>query len=253
LQLKSHAINSGKTLYRGRRLVLIAPVWNEEKKIGSVIERVPAGIVDEVLIVDDGSNDSSARVATGLGASVISLQRTIGVGAAIRTGYRYAIDNGYDIAVVIAGNNKDAPDEIPKLLDPIVEERADLVQGSRWLSGDVSFGPMPLYRKIATRLHPMLFSLVAHRRVTDSTNGFRAVRTDILRDQRIKLDQDWLDRYELEPYLYLQAIRLGYRVMEVPVTKVYPAKALGQTKMTPMTDWWRMLSPIVYVGLGIKR
>ena len=250
---RTSPIYGGFTVYRGSRVLLIAPVWNEDKKIGSVIERVPAGIVDEILIVDDGSDDSSARVATDLGATVISLHRTIGVGAAIRTGYRYAIDNGYDIAVVIAGNNKDAPDEIPKLLDPIVVEQADLVQGSRWLSGDVSFGPMPRYRKIATRVHPMLFSLVAHRRVTDSTNGFRAIRTEILRDQRINLNQDWLDRYELEPYLYLQAIRLGYRVVEVPVTKVYPAKALGQTKMTPMTDWWRMLSPIVYVGLGIKR
>jgi dolichol-phosphate mannosyltransferase len=112
---------------------------------------------------------------------------------------------------------------------------------------------MPAYRKIATRLHPMLFSLVARRKVTDSTNGFRAIKSQILTDPRIDLNQDWLAKYELEPYLYLQAIRLGYRVLEVPVTKIYPAKALGQTKMKPMVDWWRLLSPIFYVGLGIKR
>ncbi len=240
-------------MYRGSRILLIAPVWNEALKIGSVVERVPSEVVDDFLVVDDGSVDASAQVATRSGARVITLERTIGVGAAIRTGYRFAVENGYDVAVVIAGNNKDEPTEIPRLLDPIVEDAADLVQGSRWLSATPSFGPMPLYRKIATRLHPMLFSLAAHRRVTDSTNGFRALRTGILADPRIDLDQSWLDGYQLEPYLYLQAIRLGYRVKEVPVTKIYPAKALGQTKMKPMTDWWHMLSPIFYVGLGIKR
>ncbi len=234
-------------------MLLIAPVWNEERKIGVVVGRVPRDVVDEILVVDDGSTDASAQVASDLGARVVALGRTIGVGAAIRTGYRFAIDNAYDIAVVIAGNNKDAPEEIPRLLAPIVEERADLVQGSRFLSGRASFGHMPAYRKIATRLHPMLFSLAARRRVTDSTNGFRAVRTEILADPRIDLDQDWLAKYELEPYLYLQVIRLGYRVQEVPVTKIYPAKALGQTKIKPMTDWWRLLRPIFYIGLGIKR
>jgi dolichol-phosphate mannosyltransferase len=240
-------------LYRGSSVLLIAPVWNEELKIGSVVERVPRDVVDEVLVVDDGSDDGSASVASGLGATVLPLGRTLGVGVAIRTGYRFAIDKGYDIAVVIAGNNKDAPNEIPKLLDPIVEDRADFVQGSRFLTERPSFGPMPAYRKVATRLHPMLFSLVARRRVTDSTNGFRAIRSAVLKDVRVDMDQEWLARYELEPYLYLKAIRLGYRVMEVPVTKIYPAKALGQTKMDPMTDWWRLLSPIFYLGLGLKR
>ena len=240
-------------VYRGSRVLLIAPVWNEERKIGSVVDRVPPDVVDDFLVVDDGSNDASARVASERGARVLSLGRTIGVGAAIRTGYGYAVDNGYDIAVVIAGNNKDEPKEIPLLLDPIVEDRADFVQGSRFLSPVASFGAMPVYRKLATRLHPMLFSLAARRRVTDSTNGFRAIRTNVLAEPKLDLDQDWLARYELEPYLYLQAIRLGYRVLEVPVTKIYPDKALGQTKMKPMVDWWHILSPIFYVGLGIKR
>ena len=130
------------------------------------------------------------------------------------------------------------------MLAPIARQGADLVQGSRWLSGRRNFGAMPAYRRLATRLHPLLFSLVARRRVTDSTNGFRALRTSVLRDPRIDLDQDWLDGYELEPYLYLSLIRLGYRCMEVGVTKVYPPKRLGQTKMRPVLDWWSILRPL---------
>jgi hypothetical protein len=74
-----------------------------------------------------------------------------------------------------------------------------------------------------------------------------------LEDSRIRLDQSWLDQYELEPYLYLRAIQLGYRTCEVPVTKVYPPKRLGQTKMPAITGWWSILRPLVLVGLGLRR
>jgi glycosyltransferase involved in cell wall biosynthesis len=240
-------------MYRGLSIIAMAPVLNEELKIGEVVRRVPRPLVDEVLVIDDGCTDQSPEVARGLGATVLPLGRTLGVGAALRAGYRHALEKGFDVAVVMAGNNKDSPEEIPLLLDPIADGRADFVQGSRFLKRDANFGQMPLYRRVATRLHPLLFSLAARRYVTESTNGFRAVNRRILEDSRIRLDQPWLDEYELEPYLYLRAIQLGYRTCEVPVTKVYPPKHLGQTKMRPLTGWWSILRPLLYVGLGLKK
>ena len=240
-------------MHRGLSVIVVAPVLNEEQKIGLVVDRVPRAVADEVLVVDDGSTDRSREVARARGATVVPLGRTVGVGAALRAGYRYALEKGYDVAVTVAGNNKDAPEEIPLLLDPIAEGRADFVQGSRFLGRDRNFGAMPLYRRLATRLHPLVFSLVARRWVTESTNGFRAIHRRVLADPRIDLDQRWLDEYELEPYLYLRVIRLGYRTAEVPVTKVYPPRAVGQTKMKPITGWWSILRPVVYVGLGLRR
>jgi len=240
-------------MYRGLSVIAIVPVFNEAAKIGEVVKRIPRQIVDEVLVVDDGSTDDSAQEARSSGARVISMSATLGVGAALRTGYEYAVQGGYDVTVTVAGNNKDAPEEIPLLLDPIVQDRADFVQGSRFLKRGASFGAMPAYRRIATRFHPVLFSLVARRWVTESTNGFRAVRTCLLTDPRLDLSQTWLRQYELEPYLYLRTIQLGYRTVEVPVTKIYPPKQMGQTKMKPIAGWWSILRPLVYVGFGLRK
>ena len=232
-------------MVQGLSIALIAPVLDEERKIGEVLRRTPRPLVDELVVVHDGSTDRSPEVARSHGATVIALGRTLGVGAAIRAGFRHALARGHDVVVVIAGNNKDAPEEIPLLVEPIAAGRADFVQGSRFL-GRRDFGPMPLYRRVATRLHPLLFSLAARRRVTESTNGFRAIHRRVLEDPRIELDAAWLDHYELEPYLYLQAIRLGYRTAEVPVTKIYPPRELGQTKMRPLVDWWSILRPLFW-------
>jgi dolichol-phosphate mannosyltransferase len=98
-----------------------------------------------------------------------------------------------------------------------------------------------------------MFSLVAGKRLTETTNGFRAIRTTILRDPRIDWRQAWLDKYELEVFLLYKAIRLGYRHMEVPVTKVYPPHQQGYTKMRPITGWWSILRPIVLLGLHLKK
>lgn len=230
-----------------------AIAYNEASKIGRVIDRFPPGLVERIVVVDDGSTDETARVAAEKGAVILAHAQRSGAGAAIRTAIRYAMAEGFEVIVVLGGNDKDRPAEIPRLLAPIAEGGHDLVQGSRYLRGG-DFGNMPFYRQLATRcVHPLLFSLFVGRRFTDTTNGFRAIRLSALRDPRIDMDRPWLDRYELEPYLLFTMTRLGYKVIEVPVTKIYPPHELGYTKMKPVTGWWSILRPIFLLGLGIRK
>ena len=170
----------------------------------------------------------------------------------MRRVFRFAMENDYDIVIPYAGNNKDRPEDIPKLLEAVYWGN-DFVQGSRYKKGGM-YGNMPAYRQLATKyIHHWIFSIVSGRHITDSTNGFRSILMSILNDERLDIDQDWLDKYELEPYLFLQAIKLGYRVTEVPVTKIYPEKGLGKyTKMKPLWGLWIILRPLLFVWLKIK-
>jgi dolichol-phosphate mannosyltransferase len=240
--------------------VLVSPVaFNEHIKIKNVIEKFiksPVFHEFDFLIVDDGSTDETTDIIRNFKEPNI---RTIkhplrqGVGAAIKTAIRHARQHGYEILVIMAGNDKDNFAEVPCLIEPILKEGYDFIQGSRYLGGQRTGGGMPFYRKVATRVHPILFSLLTGRKVTDSTNGFRAIRLSIFEDQRINIEQDWLNQYELEPYLFFQAIKLGFKVKEVPVTKIYPPKKLGYTKMAPISGWWSILKPLFYLGFGIKK
>jgi len=234
--------------------ILAAPIaYNEEKKIGSVLDRFRSVELTQVLLMDDGSTDGTPKEAEKRGIKVLRHERCRGVGAAIRTVIRYAQAQGFEILVIVAGNDKDRPEEIPRLIQPIIDQTSELVQGSRYLPGG-SYGNMPLYRQIATRyIHPWLFTLLSGQRITDSTNGFRAIQLSLFNDSRIDIDQSWLDGYELEPYIFYKAIKLGHRVSEVPVTKIYPDAALGYTKMQPITGWWQIVRPLFLLSLGMRK
>jgi len=235
------------------KVLVVIFAYNEGEKIKRTLSRHPSAHDYDLMVMDDGSTDGALESIPKNGWMHLRNPVNQGIGAAMKQVFEYALENKYDVIVPQAGNDKDDPTEIPRLLEPIRSGRADFVQGSRFLPGG-GYGKTPIYRILATRfVHPIMFSMFVGKHVTETTNGFRAFRTEILRDERINWRQDWLNKYELEPYVLFKAIRLGYRHCEVPVTKVYPARKLGYTKMKPITGWWSILRPVVYLGLGVKK
>src|SRR6185295_2803288 len=235
------------------RVLCVAPAWNEGERIARVVSAVPSEHVETTVVVDDGSTDETAGYAERAGATVILAGVNCGVGAAIRSGIDFAIKHGYEIVVVVSGGGKTPPEQIPRLLEAITRDGVELAQGSRYLEGG-EFLRMPLRRRLGTRAYTLLFSLFCGHRVTDASSGFRAFNVSLFDDKEIDLWQDWLDRYELEPYLLFKALRRGHRVVEVPVTIEYPkTDGIAYTKMRAITDWWKIFRPILFLGLGIKR
>ena len=235
------------------RVLVVLFAFNEGQKLHMALERFPQQRFYDLMVMDDGSTDAST---TELGAQqdIILLRHPArqGIGSAMQTVFKYAISQDYDVVVPMAGNNKDNPLEIPRLIEKL-QEGFDFVQGSRYLPGG-SYGNMPAYRRVATQwLHPLFFSLLVRHRITDSTNGFRAVRVSLLKALRTQWEQNWLKQYELEPFLFYQAFRRGYTVTEVPVSKIYPPKHLGYTKMKPLIGWWSILKPLILVFFRMRR
>lgn len=237
----------------GRKITAILPAYNEEQRILKALSGMPPE-VDLALVVDDGSTDQTREISLGNGAYVITLPEHRNIDTAIRTGFEYALDNGFDIIVVMAGNGKDNAAEIPMLLHPIVKEDYDFVQGSRYLSGG-AYENMPIHRTIGTRLYPILLRLSTGFPATDGTNGFRAFKSSILKDERIDIYQEWLGRTGMEFYLAMKVIQLGYKVTEVPVSKIYPYTDhyYSYTKVKPVKDWWNILKPLVYLTLRLRK
>ena len=224
-------------MYKGKKIIVITGGYNEEGKIGRVINKIPS-YIDEVVAIDDGSTDNTQEEIRKSKAKLLINKKNIGAGFVLRKGMDYAIDKKYDIAVIVAGDNQDDPEEIIRLIEPIIEGY-DVVQGSRYLDGIKS---IPIFRKIATKLFSTFFRLVIGYPLTDASNGFRAYKVSFLK--KIDFSADWLNRYELEPYMLIQAIKKGYKLKEVPVSKHYNRKD-GYSKMKPIIDWWRICRPLI--------
>lgn len=248
-----------KSEFEKHRVLAIIPVYNEVGKIGNVISRFSGALADEIFLIIDYPSQlivneiERAKKTIDVSVKTFKNRQRKGVGYAIRLGISYAISHDFDIIVVMAGNDKDDPKEIPRFLNEIINNNSDYVQGSRFLPSGYHNG-IPLLRKIFVRLYPFVWSILTKYPCTDVTNGFRAYRTSIFEDKRINIMQSWLDSYELEYYIHYKMIKLGYKVKEVPVSKIYPEdRRNGYTKIHPLNDSWRILRPLFYLSLGLRK
>lgn len=195
-----------------RRIVAIVPAYEEAAAIGGVVAEIndfdPA---IDVVVVDDGSSDATAAVAADAGAAVVRLPFNLGIGAAVQTGFRYALEHGYDVAVRLDGDGQHDPAELPKLLEPLERGEADVVTGSRFREGEDGYRP-PIARRLGITWFARLVTLLSGQRVTDTTSGFQA-----LNGRGIALfASDYPSDYpEVEATVLVLKHRL--RLLEVPV------------------------------------
>ncbi len=157
-----------------KKILIIIPVFNEEKTLGGVIQEIRRYVPEaDVVVVNDGSTDSTSTAGRQAGVAMLENPYNMGIGATMQTGFLYAVRNNYDIAVQIDGDGQHNPKSLPSLIKPILEGRANLVIGSRYLSNG-GFKSTPL-RKVGIKFFTYLILIYTGRRITDSTSGFRAI------------------------------------------------------------------------------
>ncbi len=227
------------------RVLVVVPAWNEEGAVGATVAQLFASVPDyDVLVVDDGSSDRTAAVASAAGARVCRLPFNLGVGGAMRAGYRYAVRHGFDVVAQVDADGQHDPAYLPSLIARLDE--ADIVIGARFAGeGDYRVGRA---RGVAMKLLAGALSRVGRTRLTDVTSGFRVVNRRAMRVFAVHYPAEYLgDTVES----LVIAMRSGCRVQQVPVAM--RPRAAGQASQSPWRAGLYLLRAVLALGFALAR
>ena len=228
------------------RIVAVVPAFEEAEAIGAVVSEIrdyDAGI--DVVVVDDGSGDRTAEAAVAAGAVVVRLPFNLGIGAAVQTGFRYALEQDYDVAVRLDGDGQHDATELPKLLAPLERDEADVVTGSRFRDENGDYRP-PLGRRLGITWFAKLVSILSCQRVTDTTSGFQALNRPAI----ALFARDYPSDYpEVEATVLLLKHRL--RLLEVPVEM--RERETGSSSITFLRSLYYAIKVTLALFVGIAR
>jgi glycosyltransferase involved in cell wall biosynthesis len=225
--------------------IAIVPALNEEGAIGSVIDEIRA--FDEtfdIVVIDDGSADRTGEVAAERGAHVLRLPFNLGIGGAVQTGFRFAFENGYELAVRVDGDGQHDPAELPKIVKPVLLGEADICVGSRF-AGERSYRSSRS-RRVGIHLLAWIVSRIIGQRVTDTTSGFQALN----RRGIALFAADYPHDYpEVEATVMVAKHRLT--LVEVPVTM--RERAAGRSSITALRSVYYMTKVLLAIFVNVFR
>ncbi len=194
------------------KICIIVPAFNEEQNIRKTVQEISSlRFNPTILVVDDGSKDKTSIEASKTKAHVLSLPFNLGIGGAVQTGFRFAFENGFDIAVQVDGDGQHDVGYIEAILNPIYEEKADMTIGSRFLPPFLGY-QSSFIRRVGINFFAQLISFLSQNKITDPTSGFRAYNKKM-----IKLFAEYYPQDFPEPEAIVVAQRYRAKILEVPV------------------------------------
>lgn len=200
-------------------VLVIIPAYNEEKNIAHVVSGIKRVVpFADILVINDGALDATAEVARRDGAGVLNLPYNLGIGGAVQAGIKFADAHGYPFVVRVDGDGQHNPQDIPRLLEVVMQGRANVAIGSRFCPGQESWCP-PLARRLGICYFSLLVSLIVGHRVYDTTSGFQCMDHHAIRYFARYYPQDYP---EVEAHILMSKACL--RVVEIPV-KMRPRRA----------------------------
>jgi glycosyltransferase involved in cell wall biosynthesis len=228
------------------RRVAIVPAFDEEQSVGRVIDELRAFDAElDVVVVDDGSHDGTAAVARARGVRVLRLPFNLGIGGAVQTGFRYAFEHDYDIAVRVDGDGQHDPSQLPLILGPVLAGEADIAVGSRFAAAGEGYRSSRS-RRAGIRLLAWVVSRIVRRRVTDTTSGFQALNRKAI----ALFARDYPHDYpEVEATVMVFRHRL--RAVEVPVSM--RERGGGRSSITALRAVYYMGKVLLALFVGLFR
>lgn len=227
------------------KILVIIPAYNEAESIEGVISDVRKELPDAaIIVINDGSRDDTGSIAKRLGVVVADMPYNMGIGAAMQTGYRYASLHNYDIAVQVDADGQHPADQINYLLCPIVEGKADMAIGSRFI-GEGEYQPS-LARNIGMKVFSFVVSLITGQKLTDTTSGFRAVNKRVIMFFAENYPYDYP---EVEALVLLH--KAGFSIMETSVKM--KARAAGKSSITPLHAGYYMIKVLLAILVDVLK
>lgn len=244
---RSGTVEAGPAENQRRRLrsIAIVPARNEEASLTALIAEIRAAEPElEIVVINDASTDSTARIAAAAGVPVVNLPFNVGIGGTVQTGYQYALEHGFELAIQVDGDGQHDPSEIGRVLEPIFDGQADLVVGTRFVEGGGYRGTR--LRRVGIRIFAAVVSLMVRQRVSDTTSGFRAVNRKALRLFAAEYPHDYP---EVESIVLLS--RHGLRMVEVPVQM--RVRGTGNSSITALRSVYYMVKVLLALFIGLFR
>jgi glycosyltransferase involved in cell wall biosynthesis len=228
---------------RRGHVALVMPTFNEAGRVGRVIARLPpfvAGLPTTCIVIDDGSTDDTVAEALSAGANVVRHESNVGLGAAIRTGLRVAVDNGSEIIAFCDGDGEYAPEELERLVAPILEGTADYVVGSRFTG---TIRRMRPHRRLGNLALTRWVRWMTRRPVTDGQSGYRAL------SRAAAMSADVIHDYNYAQVLTLDLLAKGFVYAEVPIS--YEFRRDGASFVRPV-PYLRRVVPATMREIGAQ-
>lgn len=228
------------------KILIIVPAFNESGNIARTLNDIKKqNLSVDIVVVDDGSSDTTYQEASSVGVNVVVLPFNLGIGGAVQTGFKYALQHGYDIAIQMDGDGQHDASFITKLLTPLVESQVDLVIGSRFIEDHGGF-KSSFSRRIGIRFFVCLINMLTGLRITDPTSGFRAHNRKIIEEFAQYYPHDFP-----EPEAIVVAKRLGVRIGEVAV--IMRKREEGQSSIRHLKSLYYMVKVTFAICLDMIR
>ncbi len=214
------------------RVIIIIPAYNEEKSIGRLLRSLDFSSQD-IVVVDDGSTDRTSQISQSCGVYTIRHNHNMGKGMAHRTAFRFACNEGAEWVITMDADGQHSPDDIPRFLKSIKEDKGDMIIGVR----NISLTSMPLARLQTNLWTSFVVSLLAGTRVKDSQSGFRALRREII--TTIPLSSS---NFQTESEIIVKAARRGFRISSVSIKTIYNE---SKSAIKPVLDTIRFIKLVL--------
>lgn len=205
-------------MLNGKRIVVVLPAYNAEKTLKKTCDEIPRGIVDDILLTDDDSKDSTVEVARSLGLKVFSHQRNKGYGANQKTCYAEALRSGADVVIMLHPDYQYPPKLITAMAGLVTSGIFDVVLGSRILGNKALKGGMPVYKYIANRVLTLVENNMIGEKLSEYHTGYRAFSREVLLNLPILENSD---DFIFDNQMLLQAFYFGYDVGEITCPSIY--------------------------------